>query len=152
MVEPFMFGNHLHYEDMPPCATCIAENAAWESVVARTHTYELAGKITKTKAWRAYRQAKPFDEHERTLSLDQMMDAGTFIADDAEELLDAYARTEEVERFREHLTPRQLQIMDMLLAGQDSREIADTEGYTSTGGVRYHKHVIRHKYRDFRDQ
>ena len=149
LVVPFMFGGHMHYEGMTACPTCEQENDQWDKLVKRTHTYQLAKMLTRTKAYKAYRQARPYDDAESVLSLDTMLEGGNMFENDSDTLLDAYARVEELERFRDVLSPKQLHILDLLLAGLESRDIYRGEGYKSTGGVRYHKHIIRKKYRDF---
>lgn len=131
---------------MPPCEVCAADNLKWVGIVDRTHTYELATKITKTKAWKAYRQAKPFDEHEATLSLDVIMESGVIIADTAPQPSEAYMDAEELAERVARLTPKQLHVYEQLTQGFSSREIYLEQGYKSTGGVRYHRHAIRKKF------
>lgn len=148
-VEVIPYGDHLHYEDMPMCEICEAQNDRWERVKEKYTTYELATKISKTKAYRAYRQAKPFDDFERPVSLDAMLEAGVSLSDESKTLEEDYADREEIEQFRQTLTRKQQSVMDRIVEGYGSKEIAEEKGYKSTGGVRYHKHAIRKKYRGF---
>lgn len=149
LVEPFLYGNHLHYPEMPECEQCVMDNLGWDRVFEKTPRHILGEKIGRCPAWRAYVQARPFDSIEPVISLDMMMDEKGYVAKGAEGPQDAYASQEIVDEFTQTLTSKQRRILTKLLRGWKPKEIYQEEGYLNTGGVRYHKFIIRQKYKEF---
>lgn len=125
------------------------ENQVWERMLAKYGTYGMAMRIMKSKAYRAYIQARPYDEHEAVFSLDALTEAGYAPPSGERPVLEDIASDETVREFLQTLTPKQRRILSALLQGFKPSDIYEREGYRNTGGIRYHKFIIRKKWLSF---
>lgn len=155
LVKPFMYGNHLHYLDMPPCATCSAENDAWDGMRNTYGDLKLAEKVARSEGGRKFAGKYTFDHIERPLSLDvkidEVMSDDTFISDmgDGHNLHEDIASKNAVDKFADTLTPMQRKVLYQLLEGYDAKDIFESFNYATTGGIRFHRMNIRKALREY---
>ena len=157
LVEPFMYGGHLHFKGMPPCHTCEQENKGWDGLRATIGDVLLADKVFKNQAYKKYARRWPYDHTEAPLSLDAKIDASlsddSFLSDMADKLnlhFEAESRNV-VDKFAETLTPKQQEVLYHLLNGEESATFYQGMNYKTTGGVRFHRMNIRRAMRESDD-
>lgn len=150
LVDAFVYGNHLHYKGMPECQDCVRDNTNWDRMYKHYGALNLAQKLRRSPNYRAFVQARPFDDTEAILSLEMLTDGNGYEHPNGEESPEfAYLSGEIVEQFLQTLTPKQQAILRLLIRGWKPKEIYRRFGYRNTGGIRYHKYIIRQKWNSF---
>lgn len=140
------------------CRICELTRTRFEALQRKYGSHELARRIAKLKSYRAFAQRWPYDGSERPVSLDIEIagDHGTIALVDllpsgSVHQEPAQIDSEAVAAFKKILSPRQLQVTELLEQGYKPKEIYLLLGYRNTGGVRYLKWAIRRKYEAFRE-
>lgn len=131
----------------------------FETIQRKYGSFELARKIAKLPSYRAYAQKYPYDGSERPVSLDMEV-VGDYSGIALVDLLPSNAAHQEpaqidsefIAAFKRILSPRQLQVTELLEQGYKPKEIYKMLGYKNTGGVRYLKWAIRRKYEAFKQE
>lgn len=121
----------------------------WDKMHKRLGDDGLAALMMTTKAYRAYDQRWPFDNMARWsentgLENIKLISSAPSVEEEVADRLD-------YEKLVNELTPRQKLIYEALRDGQDSVEIEVTQGYNSNGAVRWHKHQIKKKVNQIRN-
>lgn len=130
-----------------PNRSSTEENALWDAMMAKYGVYELARKMARRKSYREYVSHWPYDHTESVVSLDLLHAAG-FDPPTTEDIALDFMIDDSTEEFLSNLTPKQRQIMEKLMDGFRPKDIYTTEGYKHTGGIRYHKWLIRKRLRE----
>lgn len=140
----------------PPCPACAAEADIWDRI--STQPLTLAKKINRLESYKKYMQRYPFEGMETPGSLNFIIkhegnwgdtELTELIPDTGPELEERYVSDEANAEFKGTLTPRQIQVLDLTQQGFKPKDIYQQLGYKNTGGVRYVRWAIRHKYRQF---
>lgn len=124
------------------------ENQVWDKIIARDGVVKTAYRISRRRIYREYVQHWPYDFTEPRLSLDLLHEAG-FDPKGADSPEEAYADEEFVQEFLSTLTKKQRVIAEELMKGNRPKDIFKNLGYHDTGGIRYHKWIMRKKWAEF---
>lgn len=133
-----------------PTRPSTKENRIWDEMMAKYGVYELARRIARRKTYREYVGHWPYDHTEATVSLDMLHEVG-FDPPTTEDIAESYMIDDAAEEFIATLTPKQQSIIRKLIDGNRPKDIFEEEGYMHTGGIRYHKWLMRSKWRRFRE-
>ncbi len=121
----------------------------WDEMYNRLGLYELTDLLIKTPSWKAYDQRWPFDNM-------ATWDSNGDILDFKEEAQQVSVEDEVSDRLIteeliKSLSPRQKLIFEALRDGSNSVEIEQDQGYNTNNAVRWHKHQIKKKYNDLKE-
>lgn len=134
----------------PPCAACERENEAFMFLLSEMGDHYVEKRLSKSAAFRAYRQRYPYDFKETYASLDTMMDGGYEQEDMGISVEDAYKADESVREFRAEMTEAQRSMAEAYSLGFKTTEIYKSYGYEDTGGLRYHKLQMKRRLKQLR--
>jgi hypothetical protein len=141
--------NHFP-EGYTPIRPSEQENDIWEAMMAKYGIYEMGRRVAMREPYRQYISHWPYDHTENLISLDLLSSNGYDAAND-ERILEDIMADENVDAFLAGLTPKQGHIVRKLLTGARPTDIFSEEGYKHTGGVRYHKWIVRKKWSIFKE-
>lgn len=109
----------------------------------------LAKKVMKLPSYRAYVQKWPFDFTTPIESLegieDEVEQGGISVEDEVAARID-------VQTLEAGLTPKQVAVYNLIIQGLKHAEIKDIEGFNTESAVRFHKHTIKKKYNQIKDE
>jgi hypothetical protein len=114
--------------------------------------YGLERRMRRMESYRQYQQRWPFDQRASVSSLDSLSEEGIELPTESLDNAEEYLAVELVEAFMKELTPKQVLLLQKLLEGFTPKEFFADPGfeYKNTGGLRWHRHIMRKKFIDFR--
>lgn len=104
--------------------------------------------MARRPPYRRYISRWPFDHTQSRLSLETLLESGYDPASN-ENLELEYASAQTVELFLDTLTVKQRRVVEDLMQGFPPKELYKGYKYKSTGGIRYHKWVLRKLWKEF---
>lgn len=125
----------------------------WKQVVDKYNAskggmYALERRISKMASFRAYAQRYPLDIKTNAMSLDDLEEAGlepqSGEPGDLERIIAEEARQE----LLNGMSPRQRDLALRLEQGFKPKEFYQEYGYKTTGGIRWHRHILRAEYNE----
>lgn len=135
--------NHGPFEPNRPSNE---ENELWDNMIAKYGVYEIGRRMARRKTYRDYVSHWPYDHTESVVSLDVLHEAG-FDPPTVEDIAMEYMVDDMTEEFLDTLTAKQHEIIVRLMDGWRPKEMFTDFGHKHTGGIRYHKYLIRQKLR-----
>ena len=114
----------------------------WDKMLASFGKYGMAKKVLKTKSYRAYKQKWPFDDYEKDVSLTDLELTDTH----SPSVEDIVATRMDIEKIKDSLSPRSLQVFELLLDGKTNPEIEEMLDFKTNGAVRWQKNQIKTEY------
>lgn len=123
----------------------------WDAMVRKYGAYGMAKLIMKTPSYKAYVQKYPFD-HSETWHTIKSTDDLLGIGDGAISVEDEVISRIQFDELIESLTPKEREVFDGLLDGMTNSEIERIYRFNTNNAVRWHKHQVKRKYYNLRDE
>lgn len=124
----------------------------WEEMRKRLGDYGMAELVTKTKSWREYDNKWPFDMMATWQNNLDITDPALQIQSNQASIEEEVADRLDTERLIAELSPRAKKVFEALRDGATSVQIEYEQGYNTNNAVRWHKHQIKKKYIEIKNE
>ncbi len=120
----------------------------WVILLKRYGSYELERRIHRMESWRKYDSKYPYDVATKAVDIDVLYDLSNDEPSPHEQLVMKQARAE----YLAILTPMQQDIAIELEKGKKPRDIANDQGKTDSGSIRWLKNAAKKRLQDYLSQ
>ncbi len=124
----------------------------WDAMVQKYGAYGMAKLIMKTASYRAYIQKWPFDFSETWQNIKSTDDIVDTLDDGTISVEDEVQSRLQFDELLNSLTPKEKEVFDGLLDGMNNNEIERIYHFNTNNAVRWHKHQVKKKYHNLRDE